>query len=74
VLASIPFPQEMRVALIAHAGASGMLLECVAALEAADFDTAQAIVANAGELYLEALVWANDAAAPLFGQLDAAAA
>jgi EAL and modified HD-GYP domain-containing signal transduction protein len=74
VLASIPFPQEMREALIAHAGASGMLLECVAALEAADFDTAQAIVANAGELYLEALVWANDAAAPLFGQLDAAAA
>ena len=74
VLASIPFPQEMREALIAHGGQSGMLLECVNALEAADFDQAQAIVPNAGELYLESLVWANDAAAPLFGQLDAAAA
>jgi EAL and modified HD-GYP domain-containing signal transduction protein len=74
VLASIPFPQEMREALIAHAGANGELLECVAALEAADFDQAQSIVPNAGELYLESLVWANDAAAPLFGQLDAAAA
>ncbi len=74
VLASIPFPQEMREALIAHGGASGELLECVGSLEAADFDQAQAIVPNAGELYLESLVWANDAAAPLFGQLDAAAA
>jgi c-di-GMP phosphodiesterase len=74
VLASIPFPQEMREALIAHGGESGELLECVTSLEAADFDQAQAIVPNAGELYLESLVWANDAAAPLFGQLDAAAA
>jgi EAL and modified HD-GYP domain-containing signal transduction protein len=74
VLKSIPFPQEMREALITHRGARGGLLECVASLEAADFDEAQAIVPDAGELYLEALVWANDAAAPLFGELDTAAA
>jgi len=74
VLASIPFPQEMREALITHSGERGELLECVTALEAADFDEAQSTVPNAGELYLEALVWANDAATPLFGELDAAAA
>jgi EAL and modified HD-GYP domain-containing signal transduction protein len=74
VLASIPFPQEMRDALITHRGDQGRLLDCVTALEAADFDHAQSIVAGAGELYLEALVWANDAATPLFGELDAAAA
>jgi EAL and modified HD-GYP domain-containing signal transduction protein len=74
VLASIPFPQEMREALITHGGERGELLRCVSALEAADFDEAQATVPNAGELYLEALVWANDAATPLFGELDAAAA
>jgi EAL and modified HD-GYP domain-containing signal transduction protein len=74
VLASIPFPQEMREALITHGGRSGLLLECLCALEDADFEQAQSFVPNAGELYLEALVWANDAAAPLFGQLDAAAA
>jgi EAL and modified HD-GYP domain-containing signal transduction protein len=74
VLASIPFPQEMRDALITHSGAEGRLLDCVTSLEAADFDHAQSIVAGAGELYLEALVWANDAATPLFGEVDAAAA
>jgi EAL and modified HD-GYP domain-containing signal transduction protein len=68
VIASIPFPQEMRQALIAHDGPQGKLLECVTALEAADFDRAQAIVPNAGELYLESMVWANDAAAALFGR------
>jgi c-di-GMP phosphodiesterase len=74
VLESIPFPQEMRQALISHTGGRGELLDCVSSLECANFDEAQGIVPDAGELYLEALVWANDAAAPLFGELDAAAA
>jgi EAL and modified HD-GYP domain-containing signal transduction protein len=74
VIASIPFPQEMREALVAHDGEQGRLLECVGALEAADFDRAQSIVANAGELYLEALVWANGAAEALFGPPPALAA
>jgi EAL and modified HD-GYP domain-containing signal transduction protein len=74
VIASIPFPQEMRAALIDHSGPQGQLLDCVGALEAADFDRAQSIIANAGELYLEALVWANDAAQALFDQAEAVAA
>ena len=74
VLASIPFPQDMRQALIAHDGDKGLLLECVGALEAADFERAQLIVPRAGELYLESLIWAGDAAGPLFAELDAAAA
>jgi EAL and modified HD-GYP domain-containing signal transduction protein len=68
VIASIPFPEEMRRALVTHDGAQGELLACVSALEAADFDRAQAIVPNAGELYLESMVWANAAAEALFGQ------
>jgi EAL and modified HD-GYP domain-containing signal transduction protein len=75
VIESIPFPGEMREALIGHDGEQGQLLECVGALEAADFDRAQSIVANAGQLYLESLVWANDAADALFGRAaDAVAA
>ncbi len=74
VIASIPFPQEMRAALIDHAGEQGQLLECVGALEAVDFDRAQSIVPDAGELYLESMVWANDAAQALFDQAEAVAA
>jgi EAL and modified HD-GYP domain-containing signal transduction protein len=73
VIASIPFPAEMRAALIDHAGEQGQLLECVGALEAADFDRAQSIVPSAGELYLESMVWANDAAQALFEQAEALA-
>ena len=67
VLASIPFPGDMRQALIAHVGEKGVLLECVQALESGDFDRAEALVAGAGATYLDALVWANEAADPLLG-------
>jgi EAL and modified HD-GYP domain-containing signal transduction protein len=67
VLASIPFPRDMREALIAHAGDKGILLDCVQALEAGDFDRAHGLIPDAGAIYLEALVWANEAANPLFG-------
>jgi EAL and modified HD-GYP domain-containing signal transduction protein len=68
VLASIPFPQEMRRALIAHEGDAGALLECVSALEAAEFERAEAVAPGLGEVYLESLAWANAAGAPLFGE------
>ena len=74
VLASLPFPADMREALIHHRGEKGLLLDCVDALEAGDFDRAKTIVSRAGELYLESLMWANGAADSLFGGLDAAAA
>ena len=73
VLASIPFPGDMRRALIAHAGDKGALLDCVQALEAGDFDRAEALAPGAGVTYLEALVWANEAANPLLGDGSALA-
>jgi EAL and modified HD-GYP domain-containing signal transduction protein len=74
VLASIPFPRDMREALIAHAGDKGVLLDCVQALEAGDFDRAHGLIPDAGAIYLEALVWANEAANPLFGDSQDASA
>jgi c-di-GMP-related signal transduction protein len=74
VLASIPFPQHMRDALIAHQREMGALLDCVTALERGDFDRARALVPDAADLYLESIIWATTAADPLFEQIDAAAA
>jgi EAL and modified HD-GYP domain-containing signal transduction protein len=68
VVALIPFPSDMHDALVSRAGEKGALLEAVTALEAGDFDRAQRLVRGAGDLYLEALVWANEAAGPLFHQ------
>jgi len=66
VVGMIPFPSDMRDALIQRKGEKGKLLDCVTALEAGDFDRAQRLVRGAGDLYVEALVWANDAAEALF--------
>jgi c-di-GMP phosphodiesterase len=74
VVALIPFPVDMREALISRTGEKGALLECVTALEVGDFDRAQTLVRGAGDLYLEALMWANQAAEPLFERPQAAAA
>jgi c-di-GMP phosphodiesterase len=74
VVALIPFPADMREALISRTGEKGALLECVTALEAGDFDRAQKLVRRAGELYVDALMWADDAARPLFEPIEAAAA
>jgi c-di-GMP phosphodiesterase len=74
VVALIPFPADMRDALTERQGEKGALLECVTALEAGDFDRAQKLVRRAGELYVDALMWADDAARPLFEPIEAAAA
>ena len=74
VLASLPFPVDMREALVHHRGEKGLLLECVATLETGEFDRAKTIVSGASEIYTESLIWANAAADSLFGELDAAAA
>lgn len=68
VLDKIPFPQDMCDALTAHDGEKGLLLECILALDAGDFDTALAITPDAGSLYLAAVIWANQAKDPLFDQ------
>jgi EAL and modified HD-GYP domain-containing signal transduction protein len=74
VLEMIPFPSDMRDALISRQGDKGGLLACVTALEAGDFTRAQRLVRGAGALYVEALAWADDAARPLYGRIQAAAA
>jgi EAL and modified HD-GYP domain-containing signal transduction protein len=66
VLARMPFPRDMREAIIGHVGPKGRLLECVIALESGNFEHAQAIVPSAGELYLASLTWASAAVGPLF--------
>jgi c-di-GMP phosphodiesterase len=74
VVAMIPFPEDMREALSTRAGEKGALLDCVIALETGDFDRAKKLVRGAGDLYLEALMWANQAAQPLFERPRAEAA
>jgi c-di-GMP phosphodiesterase len=71
VLTKIPFPQDMREALITHGGEKGSLLEAVTAMEAGEFDRAEAIIPSAGELYPASLRWANEAADPLFNEAEA---
>jgi len=66
VLASTPFPEEMRVALITRAGAKGELLACVSLLETGRLDEARMLVEDAGRLYLESIIWAEEATGPLF--------
>jgi c-di-GMP phosphodiesterase len=73
VVALIPFPDDMREALISRTGDKGALLKCVTALEAGDFDRAQRLVPDAGDIYVQALMWANDAAGPLFEAASAPA-
>ena len=68
VIAQIPFPADMRAALVSRAGEKGALLHSVTAIESGDFDRARQLVPGAGELYLRSLMWANEAAGPLFQQ------
>jgi EAL and modified HD-GYP domain-containing signal transduction protein len=74
VLAKIPFPSDMRNALTERKGEKGALLDCVTTLEAGDFDRAQRLVRGAGDLYVEALMWADEAARALFEEPAAAVA
>ena len=66
VIASLPLAAEMREALVGRKGKRGLLLECVTALETGEISDMPSIVANAGELYLDALMWSNSAAESLF--------
>jgi c-di-GMP phosphodiesterase len=73
VLESIPFPPDMTQALIAHHGDKGRVLECVIALETGDFDRARSVLYCSGQLYLEALAWADAVSESLFAEARAAA-
>ncbi len=67
VVASLPLAEDIREALVSRRGQMGQLLNCVTALETAEDGPATAFVTDAGDLYLEALMWANSAAESLFG-------
>jgi EAL and modified HD-GYP domain-containing signal transduction protein len=64
VLASVPFPDEMRTALIERAGTKGELLDAALSLERGEFEDEDE---RLGAAYLEALQWATSAADELFG-------
>jgi c-di-GMP phosphodiesterase len=72
VVASLPLAEDVREALVQRSGSKGQLLDCVVSLETGEDGPASAMVANTGELYLEALMWANAAAESLFGEPGAA--
>jgi len=74
LVASLPFTDEMRGALVGRRGKRGRLLDCVAALEAGEYGPAPALVDRAGDLYLKSVLWANAAAESLFGEQGTAAA
>ena len=65
VVSSLPLAEDIREALVQRRGAMGRLLDCVVSLENGEDD---GTVTKAGELYLEALMWANSAAESLFGE------
>jgi c-di-GMP-related signal transduction protein len=64
VLASMPFPDDMRAALIAGAGAKGELLATALSFERGDFTPP---LDHLGAAYVEAMAWATNAADELFG-------
>jgi c-di-GMP phosphodiesterase len=67
VVASLPLADDMREALVSRHGQMGQLLNCVTALETGEDGPASGFVSDAGDVYLEALIWANSASESLFG-------
>jgi EAL and modified HD-GYP domain-containing signal transduction protein len=65
VVSSLPLAEDIREALVQRRGPMGQLLDTVVSLEGGQDD---GFVRNAGELYLDALMWANGAAESLFGE------
>jgi c-di-GMP phosphodiesterase len=63
VLESIPFPEDMRAALISGAGEKGELLHAALSFERGEFCPP---LDRFGEAYVEAMAWATNAADELF--------
>jgi EAL and modified HD-GYP domain-containing signal transduction protein len=64
----LPLAEEMREALVEREGPMGELLDAVVARELGVRDTAPE-VAHADEYYLRAVIWANNAAESLYGDV-----
>jgi EAL and modified HD-GYP domain-containing signal transduction protein len=71
LLASMPFPDDMREALIAHSGPKGELLEAALSFERGEFEPSLERFAAA---HLEAIAWATNAADELFSPSSPVAA
>ena len=69
VTAELPFPNEMRVALLRHAGPMGRILDAATALEGGYYGDAKALVPDAAQLYVESLLWAQEASGALFDSI-----
>jgi c-di-GMP phosphodiesterase len=74
VVASLPLAEDMREALVSRQGQMGQLLNCVTELETGEDGPAIGFIGDAGDIYLEALMWANSASESLFGGAAPAAA
>jgi c-di-GMP phosphodiesterase len=74
VVASLPLAEDIREALVQRRGRMGELLDCVVALETGEPHAAEDTVPHAGEVYLEALMWATSASESLFGEPGSAPA
>lgn len=66
VLDQLPFPEDMRAALLWHEGPKGRILDAATALEEAYYADARLSVEHANELYVDALTWAQEASGALF--------
>jgi EAL and modified HD-GYP domain-containing signal transduction protein len=71
LLASMPFPDDMREALIARKGPKGELLEAALSFERGGFEPSLERFASA---HLEAIAWATNAADELFSPSSVVAA
>jgi EAL and modified HD-GYP domain-containing signal transduction protein len=70
VLASMPFPDEMRAALIDRTGPKGELIEAALSFERGEFSPTND---RFGDAYAQAIAWATEAADELFGSPAAVA-
>ena len=69
VTRELPFPNDMRLALLSHSGPMGEILDAALSLESGYFGDAKVLVPNAGELYVQSLLWAQEAAGALFAAI-----
>ncbi len=65
----LPFPNDMRAALLSHAGPMGRILDAATSLEYGYSGDARVLVPNANELYVESLLWAQEASGALFASI-----
>jgi EAL and modified HD-GYP domain-containing signal transduction protein len=65
----LPFPNDMRLALLSHEGPMGRILDAATSLESGYSGDAKLLVPNAGDLYMQSLLWAQEASGALFAAI-----